>query len=458
MKALPFILSLFFLISSALPAAAQDAARSLQKTFNDAAAKAGKAVVSIEVVREGAARVVEPEYFFGYMMPTERIYRYDIQGVGSGVIVDPDGYILTNYHVVEGAKAIKVKMLSEKGSERIFIAEPVGGDAEIDLAVLKMRSDAKFPYLRLAADKTPRIGDWVIAVGFPFGLRQTVTAGIVSARGISLKIQGRNYSNLLQTDAAINQGNSGGALLDIDGDVIGINTAIISPSGAFAGMSYAVPAAEAARVFSDVRAGRRVRRGWLGVSLLRTDPVMLARLGVRGRAGGIINEVIPGSPAEEAGLRRGDIIVSGDGSPVESNEDLIHRIYTRRPGDKIDIVFLRDGREMSVSATLAERPGTRLAAARPARGAAGRGEGNASWERIDFKADRKGALVLRVSPDSPLYGYLQEGDLVKEIDRKPVRGAAGLKKAAAEADLGEGVLFDLVRDGQPMYLSVQTQR
>ncbi|MDT8286020.1 MAG: trypsin-like peptidase domain-containing protein, partial [Elusimicrobiales bacterium] len=356
MKAFPFILSLFFLISSALPAAAQDAARSLQKTFNDAAAKAGRAVVSIEVVREGAARVIEPEYFFGYMMPTERIYRYDIEGVGSGVIVDPDGYILTNYHVVEGAKAIKVKMLSEKGSERILIAEPVGGDAEMDLAVLKMRSDRKFPYLRLAADKTPKIGDWVIAVGFPFGLRQTVTAGIVSARGISLKIQGRNYSNLLQTDAAINQGNSGGALLDIDGDVIGINTAIISPSGAFAGMSYAVPAAEAARVFSDVRAGRRVRRGWLGVALLRTDPVMLARLGVRGRAGGIINEVIAGSPAEEAGLRRGDIIVSCDGSPVESNEDLIHRIYTRRPGDKADIVFLRDGREMSVSVTLAGRP------------------------------------------------------------------------------------------------------
>ncbi|HBE87695.1 MAG TPA: hypothetical protein DDW67_00945, partial [Elusimicrobia bacterium] len=301
MKIASYLLSFLFLISAAVPSGAQDAARSLQKAFNDAAEKAGKAVVSIEVVREGAARVVEPEYFFGYMMPMERVYRYDIEGVGSGVIVDPDGYILTNYHVVEGAKAIKVKMLNEKGRERTFIAEPVGGDPEMDLAVIKMRAGEKFPCLRLAATKAPKIGDWVIAVGYPFGLRQTVTAGIVSARGVALKIQGRNYSNLLQTDAAINQGNSGGALLDIDGDVIGINTAIISPSGAFAGMSYAVPAAEAARVFSDARDGRRVRRGWLGVSLLQADPVMLARMGVRGRAGGIINEVIAGSPAEKAG-------------------------------------------------------------------------------------------------------------------------------------------------------------
>lgn len=441
-----------------MPQGVPDAARSLQKAFNDAAARGGKAVVSIEVVREGSARVVEPEYFFGYMMPTERVYRYDIQGVGSGVIVDPEGYILTNYHVVEGAKAIKVKMLSDKGRERVFIAEPVGGDAEMDLAVLKMRSAEKFPYLRLAAEKTPRIGDWAIAVGFPFGLRQTVTAGIVSARGVSLKIEGRNYSNLLQTDAAINQGNSGGALLDIDGDVIGINTAIISPSGAFAGMSYAVPAAEAARVFADVKAGRRVRRGWLGVSLLQMDPVMMARLGVRGRVGGIINEVIAGSPAENAGFRRGDIIVSCDGTPVETNEELIHRIYTRRPGDRAEIIFLRDGREMSASVTLVERPEAGLAAAKPARGIAGVGAGNASWEGIELRVGRDGAQVLRVSPDSRLYGYIHEGDLIKEINRSPVRGAAELKKAATGADLREGVIFDLVRDGQPMYLSVQSQR
>lgn len=456
MKIASFLLPLLFLFPSAAPA--QDPARALQKAFNEAADRAGKAVVSIEVVREGAARVVEPEYFFGYMMPMERVYRYDIEGVGSGVIVDPEGYILTNYHVVEGAKAIKVKMLSEKGRERTFIAEPVGGDAEMDLAVLKMRSGEKFPSLRLAAEKTPKIGDWAIAVGFPFGLRQTVTAGIISARGVSLKIQGRNYSNLIQTDAAINQGNSGGALLDIDGDVIGINTAIVSPSGAFAGMSYAVPASEAARVFADVRAGRRVRRGWLGVSLLRTDPVMMSRLGIKGRAGGIVNEVISGSPAENAGLRRGDIIVSCDGSPVETNEELIHRIYTRRPGDRAEILFLRDGREMSASVTLAERPEEGTVSARPARGAAGGGSGNASWEGIEFRAGRDGALVLRVDTDSRLYGYLHEGDLVKEIDRMPVRSAADLRKAAAAADLGEGVIFDLVRDGQPMYLSVQSQR
>lgn len=456
MKIASFILPLLLIFPAA--AAAQDAARSLQKAFNDAAARAGKAVVSIEVVREGAARVVEPEYFFGYMVPTERVYRYDIGGVGSGVIVDPEGYILTNHHVVEGAKAIKVKMLNEKGRERTFIAEPAGGDPQMDLAVLRMRSAEKFPYLRLAAEKTPKIGDWAIAVGFPFGLRQTVTAGIISACGVSLKIQGRNYSNLLQTDAAINQGNSGGALLDIDGDVIGINTAIISPSGAFAGMSYAVPAAEAARVFADVKAGRRVRRGWLGVSLLQADPVMMARLGVRNRAGGVINEVIGGSPAEAAGLRRGDIIVSCDGTPVETNEELIHRIYTRRPGDKAEIVFLREGREMSVSVTLAERPEAGLAAARPARGAPGSGAGNVSWEGIEFRAGRDGALVLRVGHDSRLYGYIQEGDLIKEINRSPVGGPAELKRAAAGADLREGVLFDLVRDGQPMYLSVQSQR
>lgn len=457
MRPSKFILSSLFIISAALPLRAQDPARSLQKAFNDAAEKASRAVVSLEVVREGAARVVEPEYFFGYMMPTERVYRYDIQGVGSGVIVDPDGYILTNHHVVEGAKAIKVKMLNEKGRERTFIAEPAGGDPQMDLAVLKIRSGEKFPALRLASSRTPKIGDWAIAVGYPFGLRQTVTAGIVSALGVSLKIQGRNYSGLIQTDAAINQGNSGGALLDIEGEVIGINTAIISPSGAFAGMSYAVPAREAARVYEDVKAGRRVRRGWLGVSLLQADPVMLARMGVKGRSGGIINEVIPGSPAESAGFRRGDIIVSCDGSPVETNEELIHRIYTRRPGDKAEIVFLRDGRELSASVTLAERPEAGQTAARPARAPSAAG-GKSSWEGIDFRVGREGAAVLRVAPDSRLYGYLHEGDLVREINRSQVRDAAGFRRATAGADLREGVLFDLLRDGEPMYLSVQSQR
>ncbi|HNT98221.1 MAG TPA: PDZ domain-containing protein, partial [Elusimicrobiales bacterium] len=175
------------------------------------------------------------------------------------------------------------------------------------------------------------------------------------------------------------------------------------------------------------------------------------------RAGGIINEVIAGSPAEKAGFRRGDVIVSCDGTPVETNEDLIHRIYTRRPGDKAEIVFLRDGREMSVSVTLAERTEEGTASARPAPGAAA-GGANASWEGIDFRAGREGALVLKVSPDSRLYGYLHEGDLVREINRSPVRDAAGFRKAAAGADLREGVLFDLVRDGRPMYLSVQSQR
>lgn len=336
-------------------APAQEEALKVQRAFNAVADTARPAVVSIRVLREEVERVVEPEFFFGYMMPVEKYYRYDTGGMGSGVIVDPAGYVLTNEHVVSGADRIQVILLVG-GKEKSYLAELAASDQRIDLAVLKIKTKDKetFPHLKFAAEPA-KVGDWAIAVGYPFGFRQTMTSGIVSASEISMRIQGRRYARLLQTDAAINQGNSGGPLLNLKGEIIGVNSAIFSPSGAFAGMGFAIPAQEARRAYEDFLGLKPARRGWLGASLLKVDPYTAARLGLP--AGAMINRVVPGSPAAAARLKRGDIVVSFDGEEVGDDADLLSYIYSRKPGDKVELGYFRGSSVKNIQVQLGAQPG-----------------------------------------------------------------------------------------------------
>ena len=338
----------------AAPGAAQDEAVKVQQSFNAVAEAARPAVVSIRVLREEVERVIEPEFFFGYMVPMEKQYRYETGGIGSGVIVDPRGYVLTNEHVVEGAERIQVILLDKAGREKTYLAELAASDQRIDLAVLKIKSKDVFPSLKFAAEPA-KVGDWAIAVGYPFGFRQTMTSGIVSAAEVSMRIQGRRYARLLQTDAAINQGNSGGPLLNIRGEIIGVNSAIFSPSGAFSGMGFAIPAAEARRAYEDFLGLKPARRGWLGTSLLKVDAYTAARYGLP--AGALVNRVVAGSPAAKAFLKRGDIITSFDGEEVRDDADLLSFIYSRKPGDKAELGYYRGGKERTVQVILGAQPG-----------------------------------------------------------------------------------------------------
>lgn len=345
---------LLALFLSPLHAPAQGVAE-LQQAFNYAAAKAGPAVVSVKVLKEETQAVWEPDYFFGYSLPSEKLYRYQSAGIGSGVIIDKRGYVLTNLHVVENAVRIKIVTQDEKGLEKEWLAVPAGHDPALDLALLKIQGGGVFPWLDLNGEAVLKVGDFVIAVGYPFGFKQTVTSGIISALKAGLPVEGRRYENLIQTDAAVNHGNSGGPLLNLKGEVVGINTAIASPTGVFAGMGFAVPASEIKRVLGDLLAGREIKRGWLGLSVLGLDEFMAERLGLPSSGGAIVKLSVPGSPAYLAGIRRGDIVLDCGGDPVENNDDLFLKTFSRRPGDELELTYLRKGLKKTVKIKLGER-------------------------------------------------------------------------------------------------------
>lgn len=338
-------------------AEAQAEALKVQEAFNAVAEKAKPAVVSIRVLREEVGRVIEPEFFFGYMVPVEKYYRYDTGGLGSGVIVSPEGYVLTNEHVVTGADWIEVILSGRDGKEKTYMARLVDSDHRIDLAVLKIevKGEESFPSLGFAAGPA-KVGDWAIAVGYPFGFRQTMTSGIISALDVSMRIQGRRYARLLQTDAAINEGNSGGPLLNLKGEIIGVNSAIFSPSGAFAGMGFAIPAAEVRRTYEDFLGVKPARRGWLGVTIVPVDAASAARFGLP--VGAMVERVVRDSPAAAGKLRRGDIIVSFDGEEVGDDADLLSFIYSRKPGDRAAIGYSRGGKLKKAYVIIGEQPGS----------------------------------------------------------------------------------------------------
>jgi len=338
-----------------VPAFAQEEALKVQQAFNAVAEAARPAVVSVRVLREEVGVIVEPEFFFGQTLPVQKYYRYDTGGIGSGVIVDPAGSVLTNEHVVSGAERIQVLLQDKNGRQKTYMASVAASDKRLDLAVLKMKAADKFPFLRFAAEPA-KVGDWAIAVGYPFGFKQTMTSGIVSAVDLSMRIEGRRYAELVQTDAAINQGNSGGPLLNLKGEIIGINSAIYSPSGAFAGMGFAIPAQEVKRAYEDFLGLKPARRGWLGAALVGVDEATASRLGLP--PGAMISRLVPNSPAATAGLQRGDIVVSFNGDEVGDDTDLLALIYARKPGDKVELGYFRDGSVKKTTALLGEQHGS----------------------------------------------------------------------------------------------------
>ncbi|HEU4371099.1 MAG TPA: trypsin-like peptidase domain-containing protein [Methylomirabilota bacterium] len=306
--------------------------------------------VSTEGGRRGRPRAEE---FFGGEGPQRRPRR----GVGSGVVIDPSGVALTNAHVVDSGGRIEVTLLDGT----TYPAKVVGTDKKTDLAVIRLQATGKtFPYLPLGDSDAVKVGDWVLAVGSPFGLNATVTSGIVSAK--ARQIGAGPYDDFLQTDAAINPGNSGGPLVNMRGEVIGINTAIVRGGS---GIGFAIPANLAKRISADLVANGSVARGWLGVTLQPLTPDLAASFGVKDRKGVLISEVTPESPAARGGLKAGDVVLQMNATKVESPGDLARAVGLAKPGTETTLRVWRNGAEHTVKVTLAHGPGE---AARAARG------------------------------------------------------------------------------------------
>ncbi len=407
--------------------------------FADLAAKAAPAVVGVTVAgRAPAAQMAElpPELrgtpleeffrrFGGGQGQQQRPRGRNAMGKGSGFIIDPQGYIVTNNHVVGGAERVTVEL----SDGRELPGRVVGADPQTDIALLKVESSEPLPYVSFGDSDGLRVGEWVLAMGNPFGLGGTATAGIVSARG--RQIGAGPYDDFIQTDAPINPGNSGGPLFGANGEVVGVNTAIFSPSGGNIGIGFAVPSNLAKRVVADLRDDGKVERGWLGVSLQPLDAELAAAVGLPEPRGALVAGVEPGSPAARAGLRAGDVVLEAGGRPVRNPRDLASAVAEAKPGATLALAVSRDGKRTEQQVALGEVPGTRVAG-KNAGGQAGQAAlGLALAPRADAARGEGGAVVARVEPDSVAEKRgLQQGDVV-------IR--AGDRDVAKPGDVAEAV-------------------
>jgi serine protease Do len=385
------------------------------------------------------------EHFFGSpegpgpSFPQERI----LQGQGSGFIIDPSGLVLTNNHVVENALDIRVKL----DDGRAFDAKVLGSDPLTDLALLKLQGDVKnLPVARLGDSDAVRVGDWVVAIGNPFGLASSVSAGILSAR--ARDIQAGPFDNFLQTDAAINPGNSGGPLFNMRGEVIGISTAIV---GGGTGIGFALPSNMARALLPQLQKGE-IRRGWLGVSVQDLTPELAQALGVSAREGAIVTDVQKDTPAARAGLKPDDVIIAIDGEPIETSGGLTRNIGFRPPGETVRLTLLREGRQQQLQVKLGERPDLEgVRAPTPEREEETGRKLGLRLQDVDprmMPGAPEGALITLVDPGSPAdRAGLMPGMVIVEAGGKPVRNPRDFAQIIRGARSGSVLLLRIQVDG-----------
>lgn len=417
--------------------------------FSPAAETAVKAVVHVTTLTQGKTVVARDPYdpfgIFGrqYRIPNQR-------GSGSGVLISENGYIVTNNHVVEGTDKVQVTF----NNRNTQIAEVVGTDPATDLAVLKIEGN-NFPFLHLGNSDQVKLGQWVLAVGYPLNLDATVTAGIVSAKGRSIGINRMNNPNALesfiQTDAAVNQGNSGGALVNTNAELIGINAAIASPTGSYAGYSYAIPSNIVKKVAEDLIEFGQVKRGYLGIELLDLNKIsesMAVELGVskeayRNMDGVYVADVIPGSGADKAGMQKGDFITMVNNIPMHSVPQLMEHVSRHHPGDKLNIVFERDGKTRKADITLMADPQPEVAASDAGKSAVDGELLGASMRDLTRAEAQKmqiaGGVMITGLKDGILKRNtsIRPGFVIQSLNDQKVSSVKELNKVLQKADEGK---------------------
>jgi len=392
---------------------------------------------------------------FGNMMPNMPQQPRRAQGLGSGFVVDHNGYILTNNHVVENATRIEVTL---PGDHTKYPAKLIGTDPELDLAVLKIDAGRQLTPLRIGNSDAIEVGDWAVAIGSPFGLDQTMTAGIISAKGRDLGERDHQLQRFLQTDAAINRGNSGGPLLNINGEVIGINTMIVSGSGNFEGIGFALPINLAVNSYNQIVKSGKVSRGAIGIQFAREENAALLKAYGASR-GVFVQQVNSGGPAAKAGVQASDIIVGVNGKSIESGDQLVQTISAVQPGTSVELKLLRDGKPMEVSVKIGDR--AEIVAENGSSKESPEGEeGETTHARLGVNvqnltdSDREqtglktgGVVIASVEPGSFAEDVgLQKGDVLVEINRHHVATAADVRNIMQSAKPGEAMAFKLLRN------------
>jgi serine protease Do len=427
-------------------------------TFSDLAESVRPGVVNIRVVKKVQNVGFEfpgfPGGEFGNDSPFGRFFGGQPQmerkqeGVGSGFVISPDGFILTNNHVVEDADQIKVKLANGTESD----ARVVGRDPKTDLAVIKIEGVRDLHPLPLGSSDDLKVGSWVMAIGSPFGLEQTVTQGIVSGKG---RVIGSGpYDDFIQTDASINPGNSGGPLINMKGEVIGINTAI-NPNGQ--GIGFAIPVDMARNIVPQLEKNGKVTRGWLGIGVQEMTPALEKSFGVKNNEGVLVADVYKGSPAEKAGIERGDVIVKYDGRNITDSKDLPRMVASTSVGKTVDVKLVRDGREMERNVTVGEMSDKTESDSRSERKTLGIQVQSLTPEIARDLGLRQetGVVVTGVEPGSAAADAgLRTGDVIQEVNRKPVRSLEDFSQKVEQAKTQNNVLFLIRRGDNSLFAAV----
>jgi len=443
------------------------------KAFSSVVKKAGPAVVHVGVEKETSAKGTgqfpsdlfnDPffERFFGPQFRHPRVNpkqdkrTFKQQTSGSGFIIASDGYILTNNHVVEDASKITVRL----ADQREFPAKVVGTDPQSDVAIIKIEGK-DLPILPLGNSDKLEVGEWVIAIGSPFELSQSVTVGVVSAKGRN-RMGITDYENFIQTDAAINPGNSGGPLLNIRGEAVGMNTAIFSRSGGYMGIGFAIPINMAKSIEQQLRKSGKVTRGWLGILIQDVNEELAKSFGGKAGGGALISEVTEGSPAQKSGLLQGDIVTAINGEPVSNVADLRNRIAMTPPNTELKLHVLRDGQEKEVMVSVGEQPADMASMAKKMGGATLSELGLSLQdltkevaEQFGYSKDQ-GVLIADVEADSPAAELgLQAGMLIEEVNRTRVRNLKELQQALKKSNNPKQVLLRVRSGEQSQYVVMQ---
>ena len=427
-------------------------------SFADLAARVSPAVVNIKV--SSIAKTDFPDQlgenfpFPGFRVPIpEQPHQYRRQGSGSGFIIRKDGLILTNNHVVENAQEITVTL----NDKQQYKAKILGRDPKTDLAVIKIDGKASLPAATLGNSDALRVGDWVMAIGNPFGLTNTVTTGVVSAKG--RMIGAGPYDDFIQTDASINPGNSGGPLFNMAGEVVGINTAIFSQSGGNIGIGFAIPANLVKNLVPELETKGTVTRGWLGVSVQPVTPDLARSFGVDKEQGALVGDVVAQSPADKAGIKRGDVIVGYDGKKIEESSSLPSLVASTPVGKTVPVEIMRDGKMTTVSVAISklndQTAAVNLKQEKAEWGLAMQNMPPEERTRMGL-AGNEGVLVTAVMPESPAANAnVQAGDIILQINQVPVSTVQGVRNEVAKAKGDKPLLLLLRRaDGSTSFAAL----